>query len=259
MRRLLCISLTCLLFAALSPTANALIGVVASLDTTHLPVNPDNGFAGFNYGQVPNFVPAIISSPVDPTLTLNIPGVDPNGPGPHFGGLGVDFVTQDFGLDPNGDLVEVNQHTLNFDANLATWELRIRVNSGNTATAIRTTMDDVDGAAQNTGIGSGGSLFVEGDEHVWLWDISGLTEGVFHDLTLPVDSPTWSQTAFGKNPGDLISNPGLKVLQIQLHDTSQDLNVDIEYARISVVPEPTSAALMLLGLTAPTALLRRRR
>ncbi|MEM8944365.1 MAG: hypothetical protein AAGD11_04205 [Planctomycetota bacterium] len=229
--------------------------IVASLDTTNLPTNATNGFGGFTFGDFPNFVPAIISSPTDPFLTLDIP-MFTNG----FGGMGVDFVTSVEAPDPNdpNETIEVNQLTQNFDPSLATWEFRLRIGDNNSATSIRTTMVDVDGPEQDSGLGEGGVLFMQGDEHVYEFDLTGVpVDGNFHTLTAAVDSPLFSQGAFGVSAGNGIVDPGLKQIQIQAGDTTNYLDVEIEFARIVLVPEPTAMALVLLGI-APLGVLRRR-
>lgn len=262
-----CISkvlLAAVLTVSIGPLASAQ-KIVAELSTSTLPTNPDNGFGGFTFGDFPAFVPAIISSPTDPYLTLDITDTSgDNGDNGVFGGMGVDFVTSVQEPDPDpdaepGDTIEINQLTQNFDPNDATWELRLKIGDNNEATAIRTTMIDIDGDAQDTGGGEGGVDFMEGDEHVYEWDISGVpVDGQFHLLTMPVASPLFTQGAFGLTAGDTIVNPGLKQIQIQsVFGSTGRLDIEVEYARISVIPEPATLALVLFGLTS-TAMIRRR-
>lgn len=243
------VSLALLLAAAMSPAAWSQT-IVASLDTTNLPVNADNGFSGFSFGDFPAIVPAIVSSPTDPYLTLDI--TDGNAMQGVFGGLGVDFVTS------VGD-PETNQLTQNFDPNDATWEVRLRIGDNNEATAIRTTLIDVDGAAQDDGGGPMGVSFLDGDEYVYEFDISGVpVDGEFHTLTKSLNDSAFFATGFGLNPGDGVLNPGLKQIQIQtVFDSTGRLDIEVEFARISVIPEPTTMIIALLGL-APAALIRRR-
>ena len=240
-----CPSLLCLA-VALSLTAGAHAqAVIASLDSSTLPVNPANGFNGFSFGDFAP--PGFISQP--PLLVFDV--IDDDGNNGVFGGIGVDFVDS---VDEGG---AENQRTKNFDASLGVWELRLRVHPTNEATSIRTTMIDIDGPEQSTGGGEGGVLFQQGDEHVYEFDLTGVpTDGNFHTLTLPVTTPLFTQGAFGLTAGDGIVNPGLRQIQIQsVFGSTGRLHVDVEYARV-VVPEPGS--LMLLALGTAAACFRRR-
>lgn len=219
--------------------------VIASLDPSNVPTYQPNGFATFTFGDFPP--PVIISQA--PVLAFDITDVDAaNG---IFGGLGVDVV---FDSDPGQ---AENQTTINFPAHLAWWEVRLRIGPDNEATAIRTTFIDIDGPEQDTGGGEGGALFLDGDEHVYEFDLTQVPDdGQFHTLVIPLTQPLFTQGAFGLNPGNGLIDPGLKQIQIQsVFDSTGRFNVDVEYARI-MIPEP--AAAMLVAAACSVALARRK-
>lgn len=193
-------------------------------DENTLPTNPVNGFGAFTFDDF-GAAGALTDGP--DSIILDV--VDSNASNGVFGGVGVDYVLE----TPHGSGDFAPQ---NFDASGHRWEMRLRILDNNEATSIRTTLIDVDGPGT-------------ADEHVYQFDLSGVpADGAFHLLTLPVDTPLFTQGAFGFSAGDGVVNPGFRQLQIQSEFGSTGrLNVEIDFVRI--VPEPNSAFLLLLATT----------
>ena len=142
-------------------------------------------------------------------LSLNITDTDAtNGA---FGGAGSDII-------PN----------VAFDIVDTQFEVVIQVGAGNLASAFRVALVDEDGP-------------FNGEEFFYEFDISSLTpvDG-FVTLTSPMLTPLFSQTAFGKGPGDGIQNYGLTQMQVQtVFGAPEALVVDIESVKIVDPNDPT--------------------
>ncbi|MEO0530457.1 MAG: PEP-CTERM sorting domain-containing protein [Planctomycetota bacterium] len=222
MKRLL-LALPCLLGMASASTASPPNASTLTFDENAFPTNALNGFGGFTFEDFGS--PGAVT--VGPTsITLDI--TDDGGNVGVFGGAGVDFVVE---TSPgSGDFVPQD-----FDITGARWEMRVKLLPGNEATGINTTFIDDDGAGS-------------GDEHQYNFDLTGVpNDGEFHILTALVSSPGFTQGAFGLTAGDTLVNPGLRQIQVQSQFGSTGrLNVEIDFVRI--VPEPASAALLLLAM-----------
>jgi hypothetical protein len=220
-----------LLYVAVATMAAAVIGQVASaqlpvvFDENTYPTNPENTFGAFTFDD---FSAAGAFTDGPSSLTLDVQ--DSNASNGVFGGVGVDYGT------PPG----TNNH--NFDPALAMWELSVKILANNAATAIRTTYIDQDPGFP-----------VPAEEYVYEYDLTGVpNDGMFHVLTKPVlGGELFHQNAFNFDAADDgINNPGLRQMQIQsVFGSTGRLNVEVDYARIVMIPEP--ASLGMLGLAAP--------
>jgi hypothetical protein len=195
--------------------------VIATFDETYVPNNPLNTYGSFTHGQ---FNGAVTDGPT--SLTFDV--LNSGGDSGAFGGIGVDYGTYNeilMGLLP-----------LNFNAAQAYWEVRLKLLPNNEATAIRTSIRDMD------------TLGTAGDEHVYEFNLANVpNDGNFHSLFAQVASPTFSQTAYSFQAGDGLVNPGFDQLQIQsVYGATGRLNVEIDHVTIWQVPEPS--ALVLAGL-----------
>lgn len=221
MKRLL-LTLPCLLLMASSAQASTL-----TFDENAFPTNALNGFGGFTFEDFG--APGAVT--VGPTsITLDI--TDVGGNVGVFGGAGVDFLVE---TSPgSGDFVPQD-----FDPADATWEMRVKILDNNAATGINTTFIDDDGAGS-------------GDEHQYNFDLTGVpNDGEFHLVTAAFASPGFTQGAFGLSAGDTLVNPGLRQIQIQSQFGSTGrLNVEIDFVRIAVVPEPTTLGLLFAAVGA---------
>lgn len=219
----------CTLAACLAATATA-SALTITFDENSIPNNdPVNGFGSFTFDDFSS-AGAVTESAEGIVLDIT----DDNGSNGVFGGLGVDFVVDD-GM---GNFVPQD-----FDPSTHTWELRVKLLPNNEATGVNSTFIDDDGAGS-------------GDEHQYNFDLTGVPDdGQFHIVTAAVDSPGFTQGAFGLSAGDGLVNPGLRQIQVQSQFGSTGrLNIEIDFLRI--VPEPTSGALLLIGLA---GVVRRRR
>ena len=188
-----------------------------TFDENAYPTNALNGFGGFTFGD---FDSSVVNTPT--SLVLDVTDSDSvNGV---FGGVGVDFVVE---TSPGSGVFEPQD----FDASQATWELNIKILPDNEATAVRAVMIDIDGPDT-------------AEEHGFDFDISGVpVDGAFHLLTLPVDTASFTQPAFGfAFDGNDVVDPGLNQIQVQsLFGSTGRLNVEIDFLRVAVVPEPSAA------------------
>ncbi|MEO1498085.1 MAG: hypothetical protein AAFV43_13140 [Planctomycetota bacterium] len=211
----------------------ALVGAIVSptgaaslvFDENSIPTNdPVNGFGSFSFDD---YAGAAVTETAD-SLILDV--TDTTGSNGVFGGVGVDYIVE----DPPGSDNFVPQ---DFDASAHQWELRVKLLANNEATALRAVMIDDDGAGS-------------ADEHQYEFNLTSVPDdGNFHLLTLPVDSPLFSQTAFGFTAGNGSVDPGLRQIQLQSPFGSMGrLNVEVDFLRIAeVIPEPTCLALALIA------------
>lgn len=134
-----------------------------------------------------------------------------------FGGMGSDLVAD-------------------FDAATTNLDVTLTVGPNNQANAFRVTLQDNDGPST-------------GDEHVYEFDISGLTPGVQTTLSYPLNlGPLFSQGAFGQTPGDGIQNFGLRQVQIQsVFDSPDRLNILVDSVVLEDPEDP-----LLIQYTAST-------
>lgn len=134
-----------------------------------------------------------------------------------FGGMGSDLVAD-------------------FDAATTNLDVTLTVGPNNQASAFRVTLQDNDGPGT-------------ADEHVYEFDISGLTPGVQTTLSYPLNlGPLFSQGAFNQTPGDGIQNFGLRQVQIQsLFDSPDRLNILVDSVVLEDPEDP-----LLIQFTADT-------
>lgn len=212
----------CLLAGAATASAANLV-----FDENAFPNNPINGFGTFTFDD---FGAAGAVTTTADAIVLDV--VDTNASNGVFGGVGVDFVLE----DPPASGTFVPQ---DFDASTHEWRLSVKLLPGNAATGLNATFIDDDGAGS-------------ADDHQFNFDLTGVpADGQFHLLTVPADSPGFTQGGFGFTPGDGIVNPGLRQIQIQSQFGSTGrLNVEIDFLQIApVIPEPTSVFLLGAGAT----------
>lgn len=192
-------------------------------DESIVPSNPVNGFGSFAFDD---FTGAVSTTPT--SLVFDV--IDSNSSNGVFGGFGVDYVLD----DGNGNFLPQD-----FDAAQASLDVRLKVLPLNEATSVRFSVLDQDSATN-------------ADDHVYEFDISSIpADGSFYDLSLPLQSPLFTQGAFGFAPGDGVVNPGLRQIQIQsVFDSTGRLNIELDFAQIQIpeVPEPTSSLILLTGL-----------
>lgn len=216
MKRML-FTLPCLLMTAIAAQASTL-----TFDENAYPTNALNGFGGFTFEDFG--APGAVT--VGPTsITLDI--TDVGGNTGVFGGVGVDFLVE---TSPGSD----DFVPQDFNTTGMFWEMRVKLLSNNAATGINTTFVDDDGAGS-------------ADEHQYSFDLTGVpNDGEFHIVTAAFDSPGFTQDAFGFTSGNGQVDPGLRQIQIQSQFGSTGrLNVEIDF--VQIVPEPTSAALLLVA------------
>lgn len=186
--------------------------VVTSFDESHFPLNPENLYEGFTWGDF-DFPGAVIDDPT--SISLDI--YDRDGLNNVAGGIGVDYPAHDF------------------DPNLAQWEIRYRVLPNNTATAFRTVYVDDDGP--------GATNPRRGTEYDYDFNIAGVTPAQgWQTITKPFSNFADTGTAYANDPGDGIQNPGLKQLQLQsVYGSTGRLNVEVDYVKINSSAEPPPA------------------
>lgn len=198
-------------------------------DENSVPNNdPVNGFGSFTFDDF-----AAPGAVTDGPTSLILDIQDSNGSNGVFGGVGVDYVLE----SPAGSMNFVPQ---DFDASTHEWQLRVKLLSNNEATGINAAFIDDDGAGT-------------ADDHQYSFDLTSVPDdGEFHVLTLPLDSPGFTQGAFGFTPGDGLANPGLRQIQVQgQFGSTGRLNVEVDYLQIvPSIPEPASAVLLCFALLA---------
>lgn len=200
--------------------------VVAELSEQTLPTNPANGFGGFTFGD---FSAAGAVSYTADSVILDI-ATDDDGENGLFGGVGVDFgePTTVAGIDL---LLPID-----FDPEVSQFELRVKKLQGNAASIVNMVMRDVDDLITNAR-----------EEWQYNFDLASIPDdGEFHVITVPATVTGFRRTDSG-TPDEII-NPGLGQLQFQSAFGGTDrLYIEIDYGRITTVPEPTAVALLALG------------
>ncbi len=199
-----------------APAAHA--ATLLTFDENAVPTNPDNGFGSFPFGGFEGG--AVVDGPTSLTIDAS-----------SFGGIGVDY----------------NQR--NFNIADATGEIRLRVLDGNAASSINAVLveSDIEELGGNAG-----------EQYGLVFGLGALSPADgFVTLMLPLSAAGSFGGAFGRDPGDGVFNPGLFQVQLQNPFGATDrLHVEVDYFRITTVPEPHALALMLTVLAA--AALRRR-
>ena len=153
---------------------------------------------GFTFGDFSDFDPPVTTT--DGVIAIDAIDLDDvNGV---FGGLGADVVAD-------------------FDIASSQLDVNFTVGENNAASAFRVTLLDIDGA----GIA---------DEHVYEFDISGITPGVPTNLSIPFSvGPLFTQGAFGQIAGNGLQDFGLAQIQIQsVFDSTERLNILVENVQI---------------------------
>lgn len=210
------------LLALATPAA----AVTIVFDENSIPTNPVNGFGSFTFDDF-----GAAGAVTDGSTSITLDVIDSNNSNGVFGGVGVDFVLE----DPPASGTFVPQ---DFDATTHQIEMSVKLLPNNEATGINAAIIDDDGAGT-------------ADDHQFNFDLTGVpNDGQFHLLSVPMATAGFTQGAFGFAPGDGVVNPGLRQIQIQSQFGSTGrLNVEIDFLRITeTIPEPTSAALLLIGL-----------
>ncbi len=121
-----------------------------------------------------------------------------------------------------------------FDVNDAQFEITLTPDPLNAASAFRVTLRDDDGSGT-------------ADEHVFEFDLTGLTPGVQTTITQPLNlGPLFTQGAFNFFPGDGVQNyddavgAGLTQIQIQsVFDVPDRLKLQVESLKIVDPNDPT--------------------
>ena len=182
--------------------------LITAFDETYYPVNPENGFGGFAWGDF-----TYSGVVTDGASSLTIDATNRDGTNNVSGGIGVDYPMHDF------------------DPGLAEWEVRFRILPNNSATAFRTTYRDDDGP--------GTTWPRRGTEYAFDFNINGLAQNQWHVLTKPFNSFSFNATAFEHNAGDGIQNPDLNQIQLQsIFNSTGRLNVEFDYIRVNGLGEP---------------------
>lgn len=210
-------------------TAHAQV-LLAEFSEQSYPSNPMNGYGGFTFGDFS--VGGAVTATSD-SLVLDI-AVDNDGSNGKFGGVGVDFGTQVeiapgvFGLQ-----------SIDFDSDVAWWEMRVKLLENNEATTVNSVYRDSDSPDN-----------ANQEEYQFNFDLSSIPDDAqFHIITVPTNVFGFSQSSTGAPDG--MNNPGLNQIQIQsVFGSDLRTHIEVDYLRIYTVPEPTGLALMGLGLAA---------
>jgi GH35 family endo-1,4-beta-xylanase len=201
------VALVVLAYGSLAGPASADY-LVTAFDETYYPINPENGYGGFTWGDF-SYAGAVTDGAS--SLTLDVTNQD--GMNNLAGGIGVGYPLHDF------------------DSNQAEWEVRFKILSNNTAGGFRTSYVDDDGP--------GTSFPRRGTEFGYDFNISGLAQNQWHVLTKPFNNFAFNSTAFEHNVGDGVQNPGLDSIQLQsIFGSTGRLNVEFDYIRVKGLGDP---------------------
>ena len=185
--------------------------VVTSFDENHYPTNPENGYGGFAWGDF-DFPGAVTDGPS--SLSLDI--YDRDGLNNVAGGIGVDYPIHRFRPQPGpvgNSLPRAAQQYGHRVSHGLHRRRRPRHHQSPPRHRIRLRLQH---RRRHTG-----SRLADDYQTVQQFRYSG--------------------TAFGRDPGDGIQNPGLNQLQLQsVYGSTGRLNVEVDYVKVNSVRRSTA-------------------
>ncbi|MCO6047481.1 HORMA domain-containing protein [Aeoliella sp. ICT_H6.2] len=202
--------------------------LLAEFSEQSYPTNPMNGYGGFTFGDFS--VGGAVTATSD-SLVLDV-AVDNDGVNGKFGGVGVDFGTP-AEIAPSVFVLQ----PIDFDSDVAWWEMRVKLLESNESTTVNAVYRDSDSPDN-----------ADQEEYQFNFDLSSIPDDAqFHVITVPANDFGSSSPSTGTPDG--MNNPGLNQIQIQsVFGSDLRTHIEVDYVRIYTVPEPTGLTLMGLCL-----------